>query len=197
MTKAQFLESLRRHLSPLPPSDVDEIIRDQEEYIREAVSSGRAEEQVVDSLGDPKAFAAGLTAEMNAEMKIEQAAEQQNLKSQVRSTFGAVLAVLALAPFNLIFVFGPFMGLVGITIGGWAVAGTLIVLSGVALTTYFMKFITVSAGLWMNLSALFFVLGAAGAGILAFLFMYQMTKIFSTLTISYLRWNLNFIKGRA
>ncbi len=51
MTKKEFLEKLREELKGLSRSDIDDIINDQEEFIRDAVSAGRSEEEVVSSLG--------------------------------------------------------------------------------------------------------------------------------------------------
>ena len=194
MNAEQFIGELRKHLSHLPASEVEDIIRDQREFISDAVSAGRSEESVVAGLGDPRAFAASLSVET----KLQQAAQhQQSIPQQAGNVFGAVLAILALAPLNLIFVLGPFLALSGIIFGGWAasVAGSMAVL--VMMGVFFFKLIFISAGLWTHLSTFFFILGSVGASFLALLFMAFVTRWFFVGTIGYLKWNLKFIKGRA
>ena len=109
MKRLAYLDSLKTHLRQLPEGDVADILRDQEEYIRDAVGAGRSEEDAIQSLGEPKAFAANLIAEL----KIQQAIQPGSLQKQMRGTIGAVCAILALAPINLIFVLGPFLALAG------------------------------------------------------------------------------------
>jgi uncharacterized membrane protein len=192
MKKAQFLESLKSQLSHLPEVEVNEILRDQEEYIRDAVAAGRTEEAVIQSLGEPKNFAASVSAES----KIHRAETSATLKNQVSSTLSAIFAILALAPLNIIFVLGPFIFLMVVVLGGWGLAlGSLLALILLTLAFIF-KFVFVSAGLWTHGTVFFFILGCIGASILSLLIMNKVTQVFLKMTISYLKWNLNFIKGR-
>lgn len=193
MKKEQFLASLRSQLSHLPPEEVNEILRDQEEYIRDAVSAGRTEEKVIESLGDPKSFAASVSAES----KIQRAENSSTLKSQVSSTMGALVAILALAPLNIIFALGPFIALVFIAFGGWGVALGSLFASIITFGAFLFKGIFMAAGLWAHLTVFFFILGCFGVSLLALIVMYKVTQMFLKMTISYLKWNLNFIKGRA
>lgn len=193
MKKEQFLESLKNQLSHLPPAEVNEILRDQEEYIRDAVAAGRTEEKVIESLGDPKTFASSVSAES----KINRAENSANLKTQVSSTLGALFAILALAPLNIIFALGPFLALVFIACGGWGVALGSLVATVVAFFAFVVKGIFMAAGIWAHLTVLFFIMGCLGLSILALIVMYKITQVFLKMMISYLKWNLNFIKGRA
>jgi uncharacterized membrane protein len=193
MKGEQFLQELKKALSGLPGEESQEIIRDQEEYIRDAVASGRSEEEVVSSLGSPIAFAANLSVEA----KIQKAEGAQTLNTQVRGTLNAVFAILALAPLNLIFVFGPFMGLLACNFAGWVVSAAVIIASLACLAVWLIKLITISVGIFAHLSSLFLILGFIGLGVLGLFVMYQVTRIFMKATISYLKWNLSLIRGKA
>ncbi len=186
MNRKEFIDQLKSSLSRLPQAEINEIIRDQEEYIQDAIQAGRSEENVIASLGDPKTIAASL----NATTQIEKAVGATSLKQQAGHTFQAVFAMLALAPFNLIFVLGPFLGFAGLVFGGW-VASSSIALSVVAvLIAFLFKFAFASAGIFSFLSMLLFLLGALGAATLALIAMYHISHFFLTSTIRYLRWNL-------
>lgn len=193
MTKQEYLDALKSHLAPLPQEEINDILRDQEEYIRDAVSAGRAEADVIQGLGDAKAFANSLTAGM----KIEKAEQSESLKLKISGTFSAILAILALAPLNLIFVLGPFLGLVGVLCGGWAAAGGFLLAALFSLGAFFVQLIFLPVGFGVQLSAFFFLLGCLGATLLSLYVMYQATLWFTRGTLAYLKWNLKFIQARA
>ncbi len=192
MNRTEFLEALRKHLGHLPTTEAEEIIRDQDEYIRDAVRSGRNEDEVVRGLGDPTNFAGSLSAES----KIEKAEQATSIRQQSKSAFSAALALIVLAPLNLIFVLGPFLGVCGILIGGWALSGGVLVGSVAVLGAFIVKGLFVSASLLAQISTLFFILGVIGLSALGAIIMLKMTEVFLKGTIAYLRWNLNFVRGR-
>ncbi len=192
MKKEEFIASLKYELKSISPVEREEIVRDQEEYIRDAIAAGRNEEEVVDSLGSPKAFAAGITIES----KFQKMENTESLKGQVSGTFGAVFAILALAPLNLIFVMGPFLAICGITMGGWAVSGAVFASSLAMFAVWMVKLIFVPVGLMTHLSAFFFALGMVGLGLLCFYVMAKLTRLFIKGTVAYLRFNLRLIQGK-
>lgn len=54
MTKAEFLEALRGKLTgEVPASEIHRTIQYYDEYISEAVNSGKTESQVIEELGSP------------------------------------------------------------------------------------------------------------------------------------------------
>jgi uncharacterized membrane protein len=193
MKKTEFLSILHSHLSPLPESDVQDILRDQEEYICDAIRSGRTEENIITSLGDPKAFAANL----KAELKLQKAEKTENLPMQLRHTAGAFFAILTLAPFNLILFFGPFLALVMVTIAGWVAAVSLALAAFVAAWIFFGEMLQFTVGALTHISSFFFVLGTAGGSLLGPLIMYKLTQWLVLGTLAYLNWNLRFIRNRA
>lgn len=192
MKKEQFLQTLRQHLAHLPLNEINDIVRDQEEFIQDAMSAGRTEEQAVASLGDPKAFASSLSAET----KIKKAEQSSNLSQQVRQTFGAVFAILALAPLNIIFVLGPFLFLSAMVFAGWAISFGTFIAAWAFLLGFFFKLAFVSVGFWVHASSFFFVVGWIGVSLLMFASMYIVTRAFAMGVLAYLKWNINFISAR-
>jgi uncharacterized membrane protein len=193
MKKQDFINQLKTELQGLPATEINEIIRDQEEMISDAMAAGRAEEQIVNSLGDPKELARSL----KAEIKIDKAAEESNFPLQVKGAFGALGALLVLAPFNLIFVLGPFCAVIGTLIAGWAVTLAIGTTSLALMGVFFTKFIFVTAGLAAHFSVFFAFIGCLGLALLFGFAMYAITKLIFKMMLSYFKWNLNFIKAQA
>ncbi len=193
MNKTQFIEQLRKALSGIPQVEIDDIIRDQEEIIRDALAAGRTEESIITSLGNPTELARNL----KAEFKIEKAQDEIKLGAKVKAMFGAVGAVLVLAPFNLIFVLGPMMAMFGILLGGWATAVAItVVCFTVALAFFFFTIVMPTGALgWVGIGFGFLgvmFLGLAGLGV-----MYMVSMMVAQLILRYLKWNLNFVKRQA
>lgn len=192
MKRQDYINELKQQLKGLPQSEIEDIVRDQEELISDALAAGRTEESILKSLGEPGELARAL----KAEVIIEQASEEKKLGRQLRGAFGAVGALLLLAPFNLIFVLGPFMVLLGMLFSGWMVATAL---GGVAVFLvggYLSELITIGASIWVHLSLVFSLIAGVGISILAILAMYYITRGMMQLTLSYLKWNLNFVRTR-
>lgn len=192
MKKDQFIQILREHLTTLPPDEVNDIVRDQEEFLRDAMAAGRSEEEAVTSLGDPKMFASSL----QAESKLKTAEQSAGLRKQVSSTFSAVLAVLALAPLNVIFVFGPFLFACFLIFMGWCLTSGLFIASWAVMIGFLTTLVFMSVGAWAHLSMFFFTLGSIGATFLSILVMVQITRFFVKGTLGYLRWNIQLIQGQ-
>lgn len=193
MKRQEFINELRKELTGIPSVDIEDIIRDQEEMISDALKAGREEESIVQSFGDPKELAKSL----KAEIKIDQATDEKKLSKQVRGVFGAVCALLVLAPFNLIFILGPFLAVLGVTFAGWAVALSLGFVAVLMMGAFFVHFIYIGSALTVHLSAFFAFLGCIGLAALFVIGMYYMTRLIFKLVLSYLKWNLNFIKNQA
>ena len=119
MKKQEFINELRKALATLPAGEREDILREQEECLLEAELAGRIEEEVIRELGDPKKLANYL----NVEAKITAATRSHSLRVQISRTFAAVLAILALAPLNLIFVFWPYLILTLLNLSAWLLAG--------------------------------------------------------------------------
>lgn len=190
MKTDKYLGDLRFFLAGLPASEIDDIIADQKEHIREAINAGRSEDDVLQGLGDARAFAANL----KAESKIQQAQSSSNLQSQFHYTTRAVLAFLALAPLNFIFILGPFLGLCGLMIAGWVLSMSTTAVAILLLFVFLFTLIFLPVGFWVHVSAFFFIAGCIGVGVLGFFIMLTITRFFLKGTLRYLKWNLSMIR---
>ncbi len=193
MKRQDFLNQLRQELSGIPNDQINEIIRDHEEIINDALGAGRHEDDIIRSFGDIRELAKTL----KVEFKIDKATDEKKISSQARALLGALGALLLLAPFNLIFVLGPFCAVLGVVVAFWSVIGAMAILSLVLMGAFFTKFIFVGASLFVYLSAFFAILGVMGLICLGTVAMYFVTKAIFKLILSYFRWNLNFIKNRS
>ena len=192
MTKSEYLKILRQNLSHLPSTEAEEVLRDQEEYISDAIRGGRSEADVLKGLGDPKHLAQSLSAET----KIQQARSSNDLSEKLKHTSGALIAILALAPFNLIFVLGPLMVFISMLVVGWTLSGTAALVGLLMVLIYPFKFLVVSIGAWAHVGSFFFLLGTLFSGVFAMLAMTKISQWFLQGLLIYLNWNLNFIRGR-
>jgi uncharacterized membrane protein len=192
-TKTEYLSALRAHLSSLPASEVEDILRDQEEYIRDATDAGRAEADVIRGLGEVRAFAQSLSANY----KIERAAAAPNMGLKITGAFSAIFAILALAPLNLLFVLGPFLVALALLVSGWATVGGLFVAAIASFFLFFFELLFLAVGAGVQLSAFFFLCGTVGLCLLAVIAMAKITQWFVLGTLAYLKWNVKFIQARA
>src|SRR5262249_51809468 len=63
MTKAEFLDTLRRRLSGLPAEEIDDLVGDYDTHFAEGMAAGRSEAEIAAALGDPMRLARELRAE--------------------------------------------------------------------------------------------------------------------------------------
>jgi uncharacterized membrane protein len=63
MTRTEFLDTLRRRLAGLPPSEIDELISDYATHFADGIAAGRSEAEIAAALGDPMRLARELRAE--------------------------------------------------------------------------------------------------------------------------------------
>lgn len=101
MKQDAFIQRLRQALGSLPKRDVDEIIADYREYIGDALSAGRTEEDVIAALGEPEKLARELKAQANFR-QWEERRSFGNLMRVVGSIAGlGLLHLILLVPFLL------------------------------------------------------------------------------------------------
>ena len=72
------------------------------------MENGKTEEEIAFSLGDPRILAKQFSASY--------AVQRAESSTSVNNILRAVLAVVGLGFFNLVFVLGPFLGLVGVLV---------------------------------------------------------------------------------
>ncbi len=101
MKQDAFIQRLRQALGSLPKPDVDEIVADYREYIGDALSAGRTEEDVIAALGEPEKLARELKAQANFR-QWEERRSFGNLMRVVGSIAGlGLLHLVLLVPFLL------------------------------------------------------------------------------------------------
>ena len=63
MTKAEFLDTLRRRLAGLPQIEIDDLLSDYATHFADGIAAGRSEAEIAHALGDPMRLARELRAE--------------------------------------------------------------------------------------------------------------------------------------
>ena len=121
MTKAEFLDTLRRRLSGLPSSEIDELVCDYAAHFADGMAAGRSEAEIAAALGDPMRLARELRAEAGFR-RWETARTPANF-------FAVLFGFLALMAVDFIFLL-PLLGglalftiLVGFVLLGLSLAG--------------------------------------------------------------------------
>ncbi|MDZ4081856.1 MAG: DUF1700 domain-containing protein [Bdellovibrionales bacterium] len=194
-SKTEFLQILGQHLARLPESERADILRDQEEFFRDALASGRTEADVIGSLGDPKQLAKTLIAE--AKLTGAETSSNSSLRTQMGTTMRAVIAIVTLAPFNLIFVLGPFLGLLGCLVAGWAVGASFLIAGGAAVFFLVTELVPLSASTFAHIASFLLSLGVVMFSFSFLALMAWVSSWVASLTVRYLRWNLDLIQARA
>jgi uncharacterized membrane protein len=193
MNRDQFLAQLRKALGRTAEVDKREILADYEEHFKVGIAEGRSEDEIARALGNPSAIG-------NA-FRIESLADNTRAGWKLADVFRAAFASISLGFFNIIVVLGPFLGLVGVLIGMWAVVAALGIsgIGGVAgaIAGPFLQGLlgfTVTAG---NALFLFFAgVCTAALGVLAAIGMAWVTRKFFELTARYVTFNARIISGR-
>ncbi len=210
--QSTYLTELRQHLSRLPEAEREDILRDQEEFFREALLSGRTEADVIGSLGDPKQLAKTLIAESRISasenaLGVTLASGATNegsaplpnasFTAQMNATLRAFLAILTLAPFNLIFVLGPFIGVMACLFAGWAAGGALLITGFASLVFVLSELVGLGpASGWAHVSSATLGLGIVFCSIAFLGVMVLVTSWVAQASVRYLRWNLDLIVAR-
>lgn len=180
MTKVQFFNELERLLKKIPDDDRKEVLYDFEEHFAAGFEEGKREEDIAAELGKPQVIA----RELLLDYRIEQAEKEKSMKHIVQ----AIMATVGISFFNLIFVFGPVVAIIGIYIG----------LSGMAVTLILSPFIWLISLLLEPVNVLnqFFVsLSLCGAGVLLGIGLYYFGKFLYEMLLKYVKFNLRIVKG--
>jgi len=182
MMREQYLNQLWELLSPIPEPQRQEMLYDYEEHFRHTLEMGGSEEMAAAELGDPKMIA----KELLLGYRVVEAEESGGVVRVSR----AVLATMGLGFFNLIFVLGPYLGMMGILLGLWVTTVALFISPlGFIYEGMFGSSITTAQGVFLALIVLgLAMLLAAGTK--------KLTQAIFRLTLKYLRYNTRVIKGR-
>ena len=190
MNKKDFISKLSLYLRGVPEEDRQDVISDFEEHFKEGLAEGRTEEEIADSLGDPKSLA----NQLKASILVNKAGKTTSAINITR----AVLATLGLGFFNLIFILGPFIAI--------ALIPVVLFVSAIAITasgiTVF--FASIFGPLFPNYFttlvnpavAIFGSIGITCFGILFFTGCIYLSKILYRLFVRYIKFNLRIITGK-
>jgi uncharacterized membrane protein len=191
MNKDEFLAQLRQSLRGMPDADKNDILHDYEEHFRMGIAEGRNEEEIAQQLGNPRVI--GNSYRIDAMLDDPKHSGSPRAASVLR----AVFASISLTFLNLVFVVGPFFGLVGILIGLWAVSVSLM-FAGVRLSVSFLwpVFEQIISNRLLDGAFMFFGgIGLAAVGLLAAVGMVKLTQWFVIGVASYVRFNARIVRG--
>ncbi len=190
MNREKFLSELKRSLGAMPESEKRDILSDYEEHFRMGLSEGKSEEQIADSLGNPRIL--GKSYAIDSLLEEPKAGGGVTAASVLR----AVFASISLTFFNVIVVLGPFLALVGVMIGLWAAAVSL-PLSGIAIVLAPVAALVVPGFFSLaSMSPVFLVfagIGTAALGVLAVIGMWKLSRLFVLVIASYVKFNLRIV----
>jgi uncharacterized membrane protein len=193
MKKDEFIKKLKENLSGLPQTEIDDIISDYEEHFASGKESKRTENELCQSLGDPKT----LGKQLRASYHIEKAENATSPGEIIR----AVLATAGLGFFNLTFIAFPFFMLVFflcmiIFAAITALIIGIVVFFASVFTTIFPHVITghiiLSGSPIISMFVSFAIIGFSALFLIA---CWYFLKWFYRITVSYLKLNVKIIKG--
>jgi uncharacterized membrane protein len=190
MNKKDFISKLSTYLGGIPVEERQDVINDFEEHFKEGLAEGRTEEEIADSLGDPRALA----NQFKANILINQAEKTTSAINITR----AVLATLGLGFFNLMFILGPFIAIVAVLISLF-VSAIAIIAAGITIffASIFGPLIPQYFAVLINPAvAIFGSIGVTCFGILFFVGCIYLSKILYRLFVRYIKFNLRIITGK-
>ena len=190
MNKKQFLDQMTVNLRGIPKEDRLDIISDFEEHFKIGMEKGRSEDELSESLGNPKILA----KQLKANVLVDQAEKTASATNITR----AVFATLGLGFFNLIFVLGPFAGIAAVLFSLFATA-VAIAASGITIlvATIFGPLFPEFVGIIVNPAVgIFGSIGLTCFGILFFIGDIFLGKVLYRLFIKYIKFNIRVIKGK-
>ena len=194
MNKKQFLQSLDKELSGIPDEEKKDILFDYREHFSMGEADGKSEEEIAKALGNPNALAKRYKAEYYVET-----AEKNRTAGNL---FRAVLATLGLGFFNLVFVLGPFIGLLAIIFALLAVSAATVI-TGIAVFTeatplpFIFENVHLPAFVAENMAASAFLsIGLMSLGCLMLIAVGYVSMWVFRITLKYLKLNINIIARR-
>ena len=175
-----FLKVLETNLSTLPEGERKDILSDYQEYFDVGKSEGKSEEEIAKKLGNPKQIA--------KELKTMYHLDQLETEPSTSNFMRAVIGTISLSFFNLVFVLGPFLALVGVFIAFYAAAAVLTLAP-------FLQLIDLLLIREFEWFPFFASLAFSGLGILLLIGLLHATRAFFHLFMKYLQWNFRIVKG--
>lgn len=191
MKKEEFLSQLKVELiGVLSTSEIQEILEDQDEFIREAMASGREEEEVISSLGNPKNFADSLKLE-NQVKKIQ---STEDMWGKSKEAWKATVLLVALMPLNLFLILVPGVAVLSFLFS-WLTVGASLLFGGAIMI--FVSFFSMLLGFTFAQFVGFVLLsiGTFALGVSTLALLYKVLQIMFDLIVRYYNWNVQVFKG--
>ncbi|RAP74492.1 HAAS signaling domain-containing protein [Paenibacillus montanisoli] len=176
MIREQYLGQLWELLSPVPEHLRREWMYDYEEHFRMAAEHGRSEAEAAHELGDPRLIA----KELLLNYRVGQA---ENKSGSITLVSRAVLAAVSLGFFNLVFVLGPYIALLGVLLALWATA------VGVGLSSVMAIYEGLYGGGITMLQGAFLAMVLIALGMLIGAGAHWLTRAVAKMTLRYLKFN--------
>ena len=183
MNKETFLKEIKTQFAFLSKDELQEILSDYEEHFEAGTQEGRSEEEIAESLGDPKM----LSKQFLAEFHIQAAKKNASAGNLAR----AVLSALALGLFNVVIMLGPILAVFSIILALFVVALAFIG-SGIAIAA---ASVPMFAGL-MTATAMMAGIALGALGVMLFVAALAAGRLFGSLLIKYLQKNVEIIKNQ-
>ncbi|MDF2680058.1 MAG: hypothetical protein K0R47_1248 [Brevibacillus sp.] len=183
MTRREFMDELGSLLSELPDKERLDILADYTEHFLMGIQDGKSEHEIAETLGSPK----GLARELLAGYRIHQAQSNASVGNMTR----AIIATVSLGFFNLIFVLGPFMALIGVLVACYGVSVSLLVAPLGMLAQYGVPNLSHE-----RLFLLFGSLASVGLGGMLVIGLLRLTKWLYRQFLRYLQFNVQMIRGK-
>lgn len=187
MNRVEFIKDLQNELKSVPENEIADILYDCEEHFEVELSKGKSEEEIIKELGNSKSIA----KTYKVSSKINKAEKNPSTKN----LFRAIWSAMTLGLFNLIFILGSFILVIGFLFGLYAIAISFIVggissFFSIILSPFLPENIHIAVH---PITSISFGTCFMSLGILLFMSSAYLTKLIYQIIIKYLRWNIDMI----
>ena len=192
MKQELYLTELRKHLSRLPQSEIDEILADYREHFEIGRSQGKSDDTIAESLGRPRIVAQNHV--MNS--LILEANNSPSLVHRSSLLLKILFIFFVLAPFNFLILIGPFLVAALLIFIGWVIPVAVASMSISLIGALIFSTSKLALGFVLSMAILFGFLGVLGISVLMGLIMLMVSRLFIQLVSQYVKWNINFVTAR-
>lgn len=195
MNKTEFLNTLNLSLSDFKEEERKDILYDYEEHFRIGEEKGKSEDELINELGDPN----NIANQYRASSESESVKPGKQMNYEQRPIGISIMVAFAMILFNLIFIIGPYLGLVGCLIGffagaiGITIGGAGIIIA-LIIWPIFPNFVHIPSGIPM-MAFILVGIGTIALGLLFLIGMCYAAKFFWEITVKYVKWNIKVITG--
>lgn len=188
MNRYEYLAKLKDALSGIPDSTKNEIVYDFTEHFEVGLEQGKTDEEIAESLGDPKANAKQYVAEYIV--------QQAHKKSSGINVFRAIFAAISLGFFNLIFMLPIFAVVFSVIVSLYAISFSLSLSGIIILIATILKPLLPAWVSMPNMNPLILIFGSISITAIGLLFgigTTQLTRWCLKATAGYIKANINII----